>query len=172
MIPPSLKKDEVILMYILEGVSVCVDVITSDGKFKKYIEITRKSKTNNFLSGYSQGISEMYGDLQLCEESSMKEKIVVIAQALKKRDISYVFPINVISNMIGNIFNSKKMIQQVNHEFFRCMFQFFFKNIHIKEIDLKSISKKSKPLIFLVHLFFQTSYNLEIFPLLFVLSKF
>ncbi|KAL4427379.1 hypothetical protein ABPG74_002350 [Tetrahymena malaccensis] len=139
---------ELIVMYVLEGISVQLDQITSEGKFEKAIQVIRGSK-GNFMQAYQAAINEIYYEQQYNENVSIKENLMVLSQAFTKRDLQHVFPKNVFTNVIGNLFNSKKANKQINDEFFRFMFKFFQKNPHIKDVDFKSICQEKKPLTFL-----------------------
>lgn len=66
------------MIYILEGVSVQTDSITSEGKLEKYMNIIRGHK-DNYIKGYTKAISQMYGELHFTEEISIMEKIMIIA---------------------------------------------------------------------------------------------
>ncbi|EAS05258.2 patatin-like phospholipase family protein (macronuclear) [Tetrahymena thermophila SB210] len=140
--------NELIVMYVLEGISIQLDEITSDGKFEKAIQVIRGSK-GNFMQSYQAAINEIYYEQHYNDNVSIKDNLIVLSQAFTKRDLQHVFPKNFVTNVIGNLFNSKKANKQINDEFFRFMFKFFQKNPHIKDVDFKSICQEKKPITFL-----------------------
>ncbi|KAL4466532.1 hypothetical protein ABPG72_000739 [Tetrahymena utriculariae] len=140
--------NELIVMYVLEGISIQLDQITSEGKFDKAIQVIRGSK-GNFMQAYQAAINEIYCEQHYKENVSIKDNLIVLSQAFTKRDLQHVFPKNFVTNVIGNLFNSKKANKQINDEFFRFMFKFFQKNPHIKDVDFKSICQEKKPITFL-----------------------